>query len=87
MTKILVISPSHFPGTSGDSTNYTEIVNQISKEGLSVFLICPKTPLSKKLPTSISKDVETIRIPYLPPRLNEIKDKAKIKDYFRLLVF
>ncbi len=87
MTKILVISPSIFPGKTGDSTNYTEIVNQLARDGFEIFLICPKNPTSKNQTSSISDDVEIIRIPILPPRLKEIQDKARTLDYFRFLIF
>ncbi len=87
MTKILVISPSEFPGKTGASANYTEIVNQLAKEGFNVFLICPKNPASNNQILSISDEVEIIRIPYSPPRLKEFKDKPKISDYVRYLIF
>ncbi len=87
MTKVVVISPSKFPGTTGDTANYSEIVNQLAKDGFKVFLICPKNPDAKNQTLSLSKDVEIIRIPFLPPRLQEIKDKVKTSDYFRLLIF
>jgi len=87
MKNIVVISPSKFPGTTGDTANYSEIVNQLAKDGFKVFLICPKNPDTKNQTLSLSKDVKIIRIPFLPPRLNEIENKAKTIDYFRLLIF
>ena len=85
--KIVVISPSKFPGKTGDSANYMEIINQLDSEGFKVFLICPKNPVSKNQFNSISSNVEIVRIPFIPPRLEKIKDKAKVTDYIRFLIF
>jgi len=87
MTKIAVISPSKFPGTGGDTSNYTGIINELAREGYQVFLICPKNQISKELSPSISTGITIIRIPFLPPRLKEIQDKIKAIDYIRYLIF
>ena len=87
MNKIAVISPSKFPGKTGATANYTEIINQFSREGFKIFLICPKNPSLKNQSLSFSNNVEIIRIPFSPPRLEEIKDKPSIVDNVRFLIF
>lgn len=87
MKRIAVISPSEFPGKSGDSTNYTEIINQLSKEGFKVLLICPKTDKKNQVNNGISPDVEIQRIPIQPPRLRQLKDGIKTKDWIKIIFF
>jgi glycosyltransferase involved in cell wall biosynthesis len=85
---IVIVSPSKFPGTSGDTYNFLEIINQFLLEGLRVVLICPKT--SKKDGVDFEKNnpnLEVIRINCIPPRLNEINKGIKVKDYLKFLLF
>jgi len=85
--QIAVIFPGQFPGKSGDTSNYSEILNQLVAEGFQVLLICPKVNTSDDKIIGISKEVEVIRVPYLPPRLKEIGDGLKLKHYLQFLVF
>ena len=85
MKEIIVISPSEFPGKSGDSANYTEIMNQLSKEGFKVTLICPKEDAN--LPNQLSKDIEINRIPIQPPRLKNLKNGPRFLDWIKLVLF
>ena len=86
--QIVVISPSKFPGKTGDTSNYSEMINQLTKEGFEVFLICPKNPDSVDGNLGFSTDVKIIRIPYQPPNHKyEIKNGFKPKHYWRLLLF
>ena len=56
--QIVVISPSKFPGKTGDTSNYSEMINQLTKEGFEVFLICPKNPDSVDGNLGFSTDVK-----------------------------
>ncbi len=87
MKKIAMIFPSPFPNNTGDVANFSEIANQLVIEGNKVFLICPKNPDSKGKSHQFSPKVEIIRIPFVPPRLTEIKNELKLSHYLRLFFF
>lgn len=85
---IVIVSPSEFPGSSGDTYNFLEIINQFLLEGLQVVLICPKS--SKKDGPDFDRNnpnLEVIRINCIPPRLNEVSNGIKTKKYFKFLWF
>ncbi len=72
MITILIISPSDFPGVTGDFTNYYELIKAIVKMGHRVILICPKKENSEKFDReSLRQGIIIKRIPYRPPRLYE----------------
>ena len=81
-----MISPAEFPGTAGDTANFSEMIRQLSI-GLRVLLICPKSSDSNNKDLGFSSNVEIIRIPYCPPRLKQIKNEFKLKTYFQLFFF
>src|SRR5438309_966657 len=85
--QVAVISPSQFPGRTGDTANYSEIINQLVIEGFDVLLICPKIIDSNNEYHEIPKDVKIIRVPYAPPRLNKIKNGYRFHHYLKLLLF
>ena len=84
--KIAVISPAEFPGRAGDTAHYSEIINQLNKEGYQVVLICPKND-SDNEKVQISPDVKILRINCKPPRLRKIEAVLKTKHRFKLLWF
>ncbi len=82
------VSPSEFPGSSGDTYNFLELIDQILFEGFKVLLICPKS--SKKENTNFGEyhpNLEIVRINYKPPRLIELGKGIRIKDYFKFVWF
>jgi glycosyltransferase involved in cell wall biosynthesis len=86
--RITVLSPSEFPGTSGDTVNFTEIIDQFLVEGLRVLLICPKSNKTEMPNFKYNKEsLEIVRIKCTPPRLNELKEGIKIKNYFHFVLF
>jgi len=85
---IAILTPSDFSASSGDVSNFKEMLNQILFEGINVLLICPKNskndyPYFNDQP----KNLEVIKINCLPPRLTEIKGKVPIKKYLEFLLF
>lgn len=85
---IVIVSPSEFPGSSGDTYNFLELMNQFLFEGFKVLLICPKS--SKNNDTDFegyNPNLEIVRINYRPPRLNELDKGIKIKNYFEFAWF
>ncbi len=71
--KLLIISPSQFPGSSGDSTNYIEIISGFVKSGINVILVCPKIG-ERSVATTIEDLPNNViyRIPAQPILLKEI---------------
>lgn len=69
--KIAVITPAKFPGTAGDTANYSEIVDQLVREGFEVTLICPSLPAKSRSPNS-DTSYDLVRVPALPPRLDQV---------------
>jgi glycosyltransferase involved in cell wall biosynthesis len=84
--KLAVITPSKFPGSAGDTANYSEIMNQLITENIRIILICPINP-HQELKNSLSTDVSIVRIPYAPPRLTELQGGLRLRHYLRLLCF
>lgn len=83
--KLLIVSPSRFPGTTGDTVNYLEIVNQLSSEGIDVFLICPRT--EEENISDFQGTVKVFRVPLIPPRLSQLKNGIRIKHIFNIFIF
>jgi glycosyltransferase involved in cell wall biosynthesis len=85
---IVIVSPSEFPGSAGDTYNFLEIINQFLFEGLKVVLICPKSNKNDRIDFGQNNpNLEVIRINCRPPRLNELDKGIKTKDYFRFSWF
>jgi glycosyltransferase involved in cell wall biosynthesis len=84
--QIVIISPAEFPGTAGDTANFSEMIRHLSIE-LKVLLICPKNSDSNNKDLGFSSNVEIIRIPYRPSRLKQSKKEFKLKTYFQLFFF
>lgn len=85
---ITILSPSEFSGTSGDTANFMELINQFLVEGLKVLLICPKSNKTY-VPKfeSNNENFKMIRINCKPPRLNEMKHGVHFRHYFEYLWF
>jgi glycosyltransferase involved in cell wall biosynthesis len=85
---IVIVSPSEFPGSSGDTHNFLEIINQFLSEGLKVMLICPKSIKNDTADFGqYNPNLEVIRINCRPPRLNELNNGIKTKNYFKFIWF
>lgn len=85
---ISVISPSEFPGSSGDSANYTEIIWGLVKKGYQVLLVCPTNHLGKAYDVKMRRNgVKVARIPIIPPRITDFGKKPLILLLLRLLLF
>ncbi len=83
-----IISPALFPGTAGDTANYSEVILQLVREGCDVVLICPKTPIevvNRIQHWPVGMIVE--RIQCEPPRLKDISKGKTIHQYLNLLKF
>ena len=71
--KIVVISPSSFPGISGDTSNYLELLRGIKCKKADVMLICPFHPQGRKFDKKMKKEgIMIVREPFNPPRLIEL---------------
>lgn len=86
---IIVISPSSFPGTAGDSANYLELVNGFNREGLRVTLVCPEAVGGKQFDRDLRETgIRVVRIPFSPPRISDLVGKGlRLSMAIRLLVF
>ena len=85
---IVIVSPSEFPGSSGDTYNFLELINQFLFEGFKVLLICPESNKSGNADIgSNNPNLEIVRINCRPPRLNELGERIKIKNYFEFVWF
>ncbi len=86
---IVVISPSNFPGTTGDSANYVELVNAFRRKGMRVILVCPPSRSGMQFDEEMKeKEIKVTRIPLYPPRLPEIVSKGiGLSTIFRLFAF
>jgi len=87
--KILVISNSNFPGTTGDSANYLEMIKGLRRRGFRIVLACPKYKNSKSFDKKMRKQgIQIIRVPFSPPRLAEIGEKQIfMSSVLRLTLF
>ncbi|WP_222424727.1 glycosyltransferase [Candidatus Nitrosocosmicus arcticus] len=87
-TPIVIVSPSEFPGSSGDTYNFLELIDQFLLEGFKVLLICPKSSKNRNLNIGQNNsNLEIVRINYRPPRLNELGKQIKIENYFGFIWF
>ncbi len=86
---IVVISPSNFPGTTGDTSNYLELVNAFRRKGMRVILVCPLNKDGKQFDDEMrEKGIKVTRIPLYPPRLPEIVSTGiTLTTILRLLAF
>ena len=85
MRSIAIITPAKFPGKGGETATLTELVQQLTSDGIQVTLICPKTTDST---FSIdAKNLEVIRIPNIPPRLREISGGINAMQKLRFIFF
>jgi glycosyltransferase involved in cell wall biosynthesis len=85
---ITILSPSDFSASSGDVSNFKEMLNQFLVEGLKVLLICPKNPKDMyPYVEDLQKNLEIIKINYFPPRLIDVKGRIHIKRYLEFLLF
>lgn len=85
---IVIVSPSEFPGGSGDTYNYLELINQFLFEGLKVLLICPKS--TRHVNSNFEQynpNLEIVRINCKPPRFNELEGQIKTKNYLEFIWF
>lgn len=80
-----IITPARFPGTAGDTANYTEIINQMVSDGMRVVLVCP--PADGVVHENSLPKATILRIPFRPPRLEQIKTKISIRHYANALLF
>jgi glycosyltransferase involved in cell wall biosynthesis len=85
----MVVSPSIFPGVTGDSANYSELVEEFARKGLEVLLVCPWSQDGKAFDLDMgTKGIRVVRIPIRPPRLTELNAQGTRGSFIlRLLVF
>ena len=83
--KILIITPSKFPGTAGDSANYSEIITALTNKGFDILLICPLSLSQEE--NSFASQVRISRVPFSPPRLSEVKLGIKPIHVSRFAIF
>jgi glycosyltransferase involved in cell wall biosynthesis len=87
-TKIAIITPASFPGTAGDTVNYIEIMKQLIAEGHRITLICPSNDVEiDKVSQCNPNYLQMKRIPFIPPRLVELRNGVSRRHYLRLLLF
>lgn len=85
---ISLISPSEFPGTSGDSANYTEVILGLVKRKHQVMLICPWHNSQKTYDEKMrQRRVLVKRIPIIPPRMSDFGCTSNALLHFRLFAF
>jgi glycosyltransferase involved in cell wall biosynthesis len=85
---IVIVSPSEFPGSSGDTYNFLELIDQILLEGYKVLLICPKSSAKDHSNfEDYDPNLEILRINCKPPRLIQLGKENRIKDYIRFVWF
>jgi glycosyltransferase involved in cell wall biosynthesis len=89
LKRILVISPSCFPGTTGDSTNYLEMIRGLMHLGIQIVLVCPKHRDSDAFDEEMRKrGAKIIRIPVSPPRLAEVGERQIVlSTVLKLVMF
>ncbi len=85
--RIGIITPARFPGTAGDTANYSEIINELRAQGYEITLVCPKIPKEKDKRELLPGGFEIVRIPYPPPRLEELKNGITGRHYIQLFLF
>jgi glycosyltransferase involved in cell wall biosynthesis len=89
LKKILVVSPSCFPGTKGDAINYLEMIQGLVRMRIKIVLICPKSPRSNSFDEEMrKKGIAVFRIPLSPPRQEELGERQFIvSSVIRLILF
>lgn len=85
---ILVISPSSFPGSSGDSANYSELILGLSRKCYQVLFVCPRSHLDKSYDKRMRREgIRIVRIPASPPRLIDFGKRSFGLLSLKLLMF
>jgi glycosyltransferase involved in cell wall biosynthesis len=87
--RIVIITPARFPGTAGDTANYTELINQLALEKFEIWLICPRVsgePSADAI-AGLSKSCRIIRVPCEPPRLGQALKGLGLPTYLRFGCF
>ena len=79
--EIVIITASRFPGFSGDTANYTEIMNELIAIGHRVILVCPKVGDQQPHPNNLT----IVRIPFSPPRLRYIDQTNRLKSLHQII--
>lgn len=89
LEKILIVSPSCFPGTTGDSTNYLEMIRGLMQLGIQIVLVCPKHCDGDSFDEDMRKQgAKIIRIPVSPPRLAEVGERQIVMStVLKLVIF
>ena len=86
--RLVVFSPSSFPGTSGDTANYLELVRGFKRKGFKVTLICPQHPQGRRFDEKMVKEgIKVVRIVFNPPRLKDFNDKSVFLILLKLMSF
>lgn len=83
--RVAIITPAKFPGSAGDTANFIEIMDQLIHENIQPLLICPKNQDLDE--NGRLANYKIIRIPYVPPRMKELKNKIGIWQRIKLLNF
>ena len=86
---IIIISPSNFPGTTGDTINYTELVKAFNRKGLRVVLICPWANQGKQFDREMKEiGVKVTRVPFYSPRVAELSEnRVGLTTILRLFAY
>jgi glycosyltransferase involved in cell wall biosynthesis len=84
--KIIIITPSKFPGFAGDTANYTEIMNRLIDIGYEVILVCPRIE-DRQGSTFEPNNLSIVRIPFSPPRLQSIGQNNRLRTYVGIFLF
>jgi glycosyltransferase involved in cell wall biosynthesis len=87
--KVLVVTSSSFPGTTGDAANYLEMIMGLRRRGIRIVLICPKHRDGKLFDEEMRKrGIVTVRVPLRPPRQAEIGERQIfLSPVLRLVMF
>jgi hypothetical protein len=84
----VIVSPSEFPGSSVDTYNFLELIDQFLFEGFKVLLICPKRGKNDNAYFGeYNPNLEILRINCKLPRLNELDNGIKVINYFKFILF
>ncbi len=85
---MIVISTSDFPGNSGDSSNYLELLKALHQKGLELLLLCPVNSKHSNFDQEMKKHgTKIIRIPLRPNRLLTIKKHGIIQNALQYFAF
>jgi glycosyltransferase involved in cell wall biosynthesis len=73
---VVMLSPSEFPGFSGDTASDLDLARGFRDRGLGVVLVCPWHYLHREFDEGMAREgIEVVRIPLSPPRLREVKSR------------